>query len=41
MAGGTYRNSFDDDSNAPETEILGGSDQTKIGNVGDRLKVGR
>ena len=36
---GTYRTSFNDDSNAPETEILGGTDQTKIGNVGDRLKV--
>jgi len=36
---GIYRQSFDDTSNAPETEILGGTDQTRIGNVGDRLKV--
>lgn len=36
---GLYRHSFDDTSNAPETELLGGTDQTKIGNVGDRLKV--
>lgn len=39
MAAGVFRNSFDDDSNAQETEILGGTDQTKIGNDGDRLKV--
>ena len=36
---GVYRTSFDDTSNAAETEILGGTDQTKIGNVSDRLKV--
>lgn len=36
---GLYRNSFDDTSNAQETELLGGTDQTKIGNIGDRLKV--
>lgn len=36
---GNYRTSFDDTSNAAETEILGGTDQTKVGNLGDRLKV--
>lgn len=36
---GIFRQSFNDTSNAPETEILGGTDQTKIGNTGDRLKV--
>lgn len=36
---GTYRESFDDTSNAAETEILGGTNQTKIGNVSDALKV--
>jgi len=36
---GIMRQSFDDTNNAQETEILGGTDQTKIGNVGDRLKV--
>lgn len=37
--GGIYRQSFDDTSNSQETELLGGTNQTKIGNVGDRLKV--
>ena len=36
---GVYNRSFDSDSPAAETEILGGSTQTKIGNVDDRLKV--
>jgi len=36
---GVYRQSFDETSNAQETEILGGTDQTKIGNVTDSLKV--
>jgi predicted secreted protein len=36
---GMMRQSFDDTSPAQETEILGGTDQTKIGNIGDRLKV--
>lgn len=36
---GNFRTSWNDASNASETELLGGTDQTKIGNVGDRLKV--
>lgn len=36
---GNFRTSWNDASNAAETELLGGTDQTKIGNVGDRLKV--
>lgn len=36
---GVMRQSFDGTSNSPEMELLGGTDQTKIGNVGDRLKV--
>lgn len=36
---GVFRQSFDDTNNAQETELLGGTDQTKIGNTGDRLKV--
>ena len=36
---GVFRQSFDDTNNAQETELLGGTDQTKIGNIGDRLKV--
>lgn len=36
---GLYRQSFDETSNSQETELLGGTDQTKIGNTGDRLKV--
>jgi hypothetical protein len=36
---GMMRQSFDDTSPAQETEIIGGTDQTKIGNTGDRLKV--
>jgi hypothetical protein len=36
---GVMRTSFDDTSNSPEVEILGGTSQTKIGNVSDSLKV--
>lgn len=36
---GLFRQSFNDTSNAQETEILGGTDQTRIGNVSDSLKV--
>jgi hypothetical protein len=36
---GVFRQSFDDTNNAQETEILGGTDQTKIGNSADSLKT--
>lgn len=36
---GTYNQSFDAISPSEETELLGGTDQTKIGNVGDSLKA--
>lgn len=36
---GVYRQSFNDDSPAQETELIGGTDQTKIGNTADKLKV--
>lgn len=36
---GLFRQSFDDLNNAQEVELLGGTDQTKIGNSGDKLKV--
>lgn len=39
MPGGTYRTSFNDESNAAEVEILGASTGVRIGNEGDRLKV--
>lgn len=36
---GIYRTSWNDDSNAAEVELLGGTNQTKIGNVTDSLKT--
>jgi hypothetical protein len=36
---GVFRQSFDDTNNAQETELLGGTDQTKIGNTSDSLKT--
>lgn len=36
---GQMRNSFDDTSPAAEFELLGGTDQTKIGNITDSLKT--
>jgi hypothetical protein len=36
---GIFRQSFDDTAQAQETELIGGTDQVKIGNVADRLKV--